>query len=168
MAILGGFINIKQRMNDIPELFKIILFCYSLFTLFLPITFFNIDGNLSFLWLWGYYSNFNFMKHFIGMKYSFLFISTQILPICIIISSVSLLKFKSFIIYFNLLLYLICLFYNFYLFHEISQIFGLKYTIWSPMYSLFAIFIHSRIIFWLIINFKNKKNLIKDNTPLVL
>ncbi|OHT05124.1 hypothetical protein TRFO_27254 [Tritrichomonas foetus] len=156
-SIFGGFLAVKSRFQRATKLIKISLFLAMIWTICLPISFFDINGSISFLWVWGYFSVGKNIFTFYGMRFAVHFIIFSLFPIILFISSVEATKGLSKVFIFDIVIYILFAFGWIYTIYELTFFFGPLYSLTSPLITLIPIYLHIISIIYVIKTVKIEK-----------
>ncbi|KAK8890058.1 Transmembrane protein 62 [Tritrichomonas musculus] len=149
-AIFGGFLIVKANAQQSSLLLKYSLFAATLYILFLPISFFSIENEVSVLWIWGYISMGKNIYMFFGMKFATLFITFVLFPILLLLSSVETTKSIFKVFYFDVAVYIAFAAGWLYTISELVEWFGFLSALLSPLIVLIPIYLHIITILFVI------------------
>lgn len=141
-SIFGGFLIVKSNAQNSNLLIKISLFLASLWTVVLPISFFQIDGSVAVLWLWGYICLNKNIFVFYGMKFASLFITFVMFPILLILSSIEMTKSIEKVFYFDVAVYIAFAAGWLYTISVLVEWYGFEFGLTSPLITLIPIYLH--------------------------
>lgn len=141
-AIFGGFLIVKANVQQTNSLIKISLFVASIWTICLPISFFQIDGSVAILWVWGYVCLGKNIFVFYGMKLAVFFITFVIFPILLFLSSIEMTKSITKVFYFDMAVYIAFAAGWLYSISILVEWYGFLFGLTSPLITIIPIYLH--------------------------
>ncbi|KAH0794380.1 Ser/Thr protein phosphatase [Histomonas meleagridis] len=168
IAIFGGFLTVKHRLNNSPSYIRIPIFLCALFSLILPTYFFTIDGKVAIMWAWGYCSVGKNIFIFRGLRLNVFYLSFVIIPVILFASAIDATKVRTSIFVMDVIIYL-----SFYagiviLIRNITEMHGLKTSltspefVFAPLYFLVALCFYIRSALKEVRNRSSNSDLIQD------
>lgn len=171
--IVKSFNTIKSRFRMLPRYFQRLLFLAVFWSMFLPISLFEVEGKFSIFHVLGnvfylgknnseYYTsdenclqnfrigNFEYRYHYMGAMYGIYFLYFHVFPIFLIVSAfISSQGQYNLYLFIDIIIFIFSFWGAFYQFTWLVDMFGLVYALASPLMLWFPVSIYICLIVWI-------------------